>query len=360
MTNKKYRVGIVGLRGIGSKRPDEPPKPFKDIIGATHAASLSRFSNIEVVGYCDLVSELLEEFKESWKDQWPNAKGYTNYKEMLVKEQLDILAITTSDHRHTDIAVDAANAGVKGIFCEKPLATSVEDADRMINACEDKGVVLTVDHTRRFRPLLHKIRNTIRSGSIGPLSTIVVTHAGPRAMLFRNGTHIIDGICFFADSEPSQVFARLEDGFEDWDHYKGDGGSLPENDPAASGFVLFRNGVRAFYCGSKKTAGGVTLQLLGQNGRIDFDYNGLTAELSAPGSASVSSANDPGSVIKQTLVPDYYKVEGIEAGYRELIDLIEKGGSSVSPAREARKTVQIMLGFLKSQQAGSILVDVPE
>ena len=63
---------------------------------------------------------------------------------------------------------------------------------------------------------------------------------------------------------------------------------------------------------------------------------------------------------RSTLVPAHYKVEGIEAGYRELIGLIEKGGTAVSPAREARKTVQIMMGFLKSHQQGSRLVDVPE
>ena len=347
MANKTYRVGIVGLTSIGARRPKEPPHPFQDVTNATHAASVSRFSNMEVAGYCDLVGDLVEEFKGTWHDRWPNANGYTDYKEMLAKEDLDILTIATSDHRHTEIAVDGAGAGVKGIFCEKPLAISIEDADRMIKAAEENGVVLTVDHTRRFGPLLHKVRDTIRADAIGPLSTIVVTHAiGPRVMLFRNGTHVIDSICFFADSEPVQVFARLEDGFEDWDRYKGDGGQLPENDPAASGFIMFRNGVRAFYCGSKKSAGGSTFQLLGPEGRIDFDYNGLTAELSAPE--------------RSTLVPAHYKVEGIEAGYRELIGLIEKGGTGVSPAREARKTVQIMMGFLKSEQEGSRLVDVPE
>ena len=66
----------------------------------------------------------------------------------------------------------------------------------------------------------------------GPLHNIITVLGGQRAMLFRNGTHSIDGgsptfsgpICFFAESDPVQVFARLEEGFEDWDEYKGDGG----------------------------------------------------------------------------------------------------------------------------------------
>ena len=116
---------------------------------------------------------------------------------MLARERLDILTVATSDHRHADITVDGANAGVKGIFCEKPLATTLEDADRIIQACEAEGVVVSVDHTRRWSPILHTVRDAVRSGAIGRLSTVIVTRGGHRAMLFRNGTYLIDAVCFF-------------------------------------------------------------------------------------------------------------------------------------------------------------------
>ena len=58
---------------------------------------------------------------------------------MLARERLDIIGVVTSDHRHADIVVDAATSGVKGVMCEKPLATSLEDADRMIRACAERG-----------------------------------------------------------------------------------------------------------------------------------------------------------------------------------------------------------------------------
>ena len=98
---------------------------------------------------------------------------------MLAREDLDILVVATSEHRHADITVDGARAGVKAVFCEKPLATSMEDADRMIEACEENGVVLISGHTRRWRRIYHTVR---------------------------------DAMCFFAESEPAQVFANVEEG----------------------------------------------------------------------------------------------------------------------------------------------------
>ena len=356
MANKIYRAGIVGASGIAARRNPDPPAPFQGTVQSqntvTHIMSLAMVPNVEVVGVCDLKPELLDEFKRSWSDRWPNANAYADYKEMLDKEHLDILTVVTPDNAHADIAVDGANAGVKGIFCEKPLATSLEDADRMIKACEDNGVVLAVDHTRRWSPVYHFVRNTLRDGAIGPLGTIVTNTGGPRSMLFRNGTHSIDGICFFAESEPVKVFARLEDGFDDWDEYKGDGGRLPEKDPGASGFILFRNGVRAFYNGSKDQLANYSHQLTGPDGQIYFGHNDRTATL-------VTAAPENGEFTRRHLKPDQLQVHGMLAGYMELIRVIENGGESGSSGREARKTVQIMLGFLKSNHEGSRLVDVP-
>ena len=222
MGGTKYRAGIVGLRGIASRRAgEEAGSPLKREIIISHAASIALTSDIEVVGFCDRVPELRDEFQAAWGDRFPNATPYDDYNEMLAREELHILTIATGDNTHAPIAVAGANAGVRGIFCEKPLATSMEDAKRMIAACEENGVVLMVDHTRRWNPYYHAAREAIREGAIGELATIVATLGGPRALLFRNGTHLIDAICFFAESDPVQVFARLEDGFDHWDEFTG-------------------------------------------------------------------------------------------------------------------------------------------
>ena len=352
MANKTYRIGIVGATGIAARRYEAPPAPFKDQVIKSHVACLALMPRVEIVGICDLVPELLDRFKETWDDRWPKTNLYTDYQEMLDKEDLDILHVVTSEHRHADITVDGARAGVKGIFCEKPLATSMQDADRMIQACEENGVVLITGYTRRWQRLYHTVRETIRSGAIGPLGTIVANTGGVWGKLFRQATHIIDAMCFFTESEPVKVFAKVEEDFEDWVGYRGKGGLDSLDDPGLSGFILFRNGVRALYNGTKSSFDVMSLQLSGPDGQIYFDINGGTANL-------LNRDRTTGELTSRTLIRRDYQVHGLVAAFEELIGIIENGGASVSPAREGRKTVQIMQGFLDSQQAGCRLVDVP-
>ena len=69
----------------------------------------------------------------------------------------------------------------------------------------------------------------------------------------------------FCRSTPGWVFAELEDGYEDYTEYRGDGGHDPKTEPSAHGYIHFENGVRAFYVGgSKKTSAGFSLKLWGQ------------------------------------------------------------------------------------------------
>ena len=95
---------------------------------------------------------------------------------MLAEANLDILTVGTSDNRHADMVVHAANSGVKAIMCEKPLAA---------------------------------------------------TMGGPRAMLFRNGTHRVHGLVFFADSEPTHVIGLLEEGFDHGTSIEATAGKTP-------------------------------------------------------------------------------------------------------------------------------------
>lgn len=353
MKGQTYKVGIVGLTGITMGTPGQAPPPLGNRIITGHMACLDLMPRVEVAGVCDLSSELQDRFKRDWGARWPDARVYTDYREMLDTEDIDILTVATGDDKHTDIVVAGASTGVRGIFCEKPLATSLEDADRMIQACEDGDIPLTVGHTRRWGPVYHKVREAIRTDAIGPVSTIVATRGGPRAMLLRNGTHLIDAICFFAGSEPAKTSAHLEDGFDDWDIYRGDGGKLPENEPSANGYVLFQNGVRAVLSLNKQTPNIGTVEIAGPKGKIAFNIHG--------GSAEMTTLDPDGrrSVLSGRIVSDQYQRMGYVAAYEELIDLIENGGEGISSGKAARQTLQILMGFLKSHQQGSSLVDVP-
>ena len=176
-----YKAGVIGCRGIG----------------IAHATGIVSSDRARLAVACDLDEETLREFEQRWPDE--NLTLYRDHREMLARESLDIVTVATSDHRHADLVVDAANAGAKGIFCEKPLATNLADADRMIAACDANNTTLSVDHTRRFIPLWRYAKEEIvDQGVIGPVQYVIGTLSGPRAMLFRNGTHTLDAICYYA------------------------------------------------------------------------------------------------------------------------------------------------------------------
>ena len=119
-----HRVGVIGCGGVGVH-------PAKGLVGMDNASQ---------VACCDLNQEVLASFQEEWSGTWDEIQPYTDYRSMLAEQRLDGGTIATPDDRHADVVVDAANAGVKAIFCEKPLCTSMEDAYRMRDAVEASGV----------------------------------------------------------------------------------------------------------------------------------------------------------------------------------------------------------------------------
>ncbi|MBI3942029.1 MAG: Gfo/Idh/MocA family oxidoreductase, partial [Chloroflexi bacterium] len=280
-----YRAGIIGLRGIAANLPEPAPHPVLGIrTPYNHTAAYAQVPATELVAVCDIVPSLLDRFKENWGQRWPQAKTYTDYREMLAQARLDILSICTPDNLHADMVVAAAEAGVKGIICEKPLATTIQDAERMIAAVEKHGTKMAVEHTRRWIYEYHEAREMVRQGRIGQLHRIVATLNGERAMVFRNGTHIIDLICFFAESDPEWVMGALDASFDGYGpRYAGDGGHKPSTDPGVLGMVSFKNGVRALYQGSQNTVGYSGIDLVGSKGRIHIGIASHQFELYVQG-----------------------------------------------------------------------------
>jgi predicted dehydrogenase len=345
-----YKAVLVGLTGIGASRPAEPAEaPLFGTMPRSHAAAYHRHPATELTAVCDIRPQALEDFRTRWGDVWPDVRLYTDYREMLRQEQPDLVSVVTPDHLHADITVAAAEGGVKAILCEKPIATTLADADRMIAAAEANGVLLSVEHTRRWSPTFQKARELARQGDLGRLRTIVSNMYSPRSMLFRNGTHMVDVIVFFADSDPIWVFAELEEGFEHFTEYKSDGGHDPNTDPSASAYIRFANGVRGYYNSVKVPMPGSQFDLTFDNGRMEISDRGLTL---IRGVSHYEWAYS-------SILPGDYMFAYQSAAVAELVDCLESGKPLVSSGREARKTLEIMLAILKSHHQGNIRVDLP-
>ena len=346
-----YKSVIVGLTGIGARRPESASRiPVYGEIGRSHAAAYHQHPQTDVVGVCDIRLEALSEFKELWGNVWPDVRCYTDYRELLEREQPDIVSVVTPDHLHADITIEAARGSARAVLCEKPIATTLADADRMIEATAKEGVLLSVEHTRRWSHEFHLVRQLIRSGEYGSLRNIVANLYGPRAMLFRNGTHTVDMICFFAESDPEWLTAVLEPGFEAYGKYLGDGGHDPASEPAANAFIQFANGVRAYYNSAKSNFTGMQFELLLDDARIEVSDR-RTVVITGSGHLNWCY---------QDMVSDRAYAMVHQAGaVAELVHVLDHGGNLASPGTEARQSLEILLAMLQSHVEGNAKVTMP-
>jgi predicted dehydrogenase len=102
-------------------------------------------------------------------------KAYADYKVMLASAKPDIVAICSRHiHEHRDMIVAAVEAGVKGIYVEKPFVRTLAEADEIVRLCADKGVKLAIAHRNRYHPVLDVVKQLVAAGEIGELKEVRV------------------------------------------------------------------------------------------------------------------------------------------------------------------------------------------
>ena len=341
-----YRVAVIGLSGISIAKPERQLGPYRSLLPHSHVSAYFASPLTEIVAVCDIFPAAIDRFRETWQS---DATGYTDFREMLANEEIDLLSIVTPDHLHADSFVAACEAGVKGIYCEKPISTTLEDADRMIAAAEASGTKVVVNHTRRFDPFYRHARWMVEQGTIGAVQQIMGTMGGERAMLFRNGTHVIDTMLFFANEQPSWVMAVFDDGDANYGPtYKGDGGRDPRTDPSASAIIGFPSGKRAFYNGSKRTVTNFEIDVQGETGRLRIGNQ----------IAEIATESRIGGLATQPLPISADSRSGMVQAIDELVGLIEQDGDGVQALREARTTLELLLAVLVSADQGGARIEL--
>ncbi|MGM7722781.1 Gfo/Idh/MocA family protein [Metabacillus sp. Hm71] len=150
---------------------------------------------------------------------------YIDDLEQLLELELQAVVVCSENKKHKEHVVAAARAG-KHILCEKPIATEVEDAKEMIQACEEAGVILQVAYPVRFAPAIQRVRELIRSGAIGEVVAINGTNHGQmpggwfiEKELSGGGAatdhivHVMDLIRWILHDEVKNVYAELDTKF---------------------------------------------------------------------------------------------------------------------------------------------------
>lgn len=124
-------------------------------------------NKLDFVAMCDISKEAMEE--KFNKFQLQNTNKYTDYKEMLAIEKPELVAIATESGKHAAIALDCIEAGCH-VIIEKPIALSIADADAIIKAGHEKGVLVCANHQNRFNKSVQYIRKALEEGRFGKLS----------------------------------------------------------------------------------------------------------------------------------------------------------------------------------------------
>ena len=217
MSETKLRVGIVGAGSVGGLGGREN----------SHAGGYRRCPEANLVAVADINHKRLQQFGDEW--EIPTNHQYDTAQAMYENANLDIVSVTTHNFHHHQPVIEAAEAGIKVILVEKPLAISVELGHKMVEACEAHGCRLLVDHTRRFLPHYRKLKQMVNEGVVGEVKTI--TYSGAR-LLLHNGTHTVDYAFYFTDAEPQWVSGFLN--------------QEPVSDPGGGGMVVCQGGVVVF------------------------------------------------------------------------------------------------------------------
>jgi predicted dehydrogenase len=179
--------------------------------GPNLARNFDRLGEAELRWVCDASEDALARIAS----QFPGAKTTTELDDLLNDETLDAVAVATPVPLHADIAVKVLEAG-KHCFVEKPLAQSVADAERVVDAAERAGKVLMVGHLLEYHPGVRKLKEVAASGALGSIRYIYGNRLNLGKLrpdenaLWSLGAHDVSVLLFLADEEPDEMYAYGE------------------------------------------------------------------------------------------------------------------------------------------------------
>lgn len=168
-----------------------------------HARAMRTLDNYQIAACCDLDERAAGELAE----EVGVAAIYADYDDMLARERPDVVTIVTPNDSHADLTIRAAEAGARGVYCEKPMATCLAEGQAMVAACRRHGTALAVNHQRRMSPPVVKMRELIADGALGEVYLFRGSCAGD---LLSDATHLVDTIrCLAGDASVRWVFGQV-------------------------------------------------------------------------------------------------------------------------------------------------------
>jgi len=334
VSDRTYRAAIIGTGGIS--RP--------------HARAYQAIPNVELVAAADISPTALEGFGKEFGVQ----RLYASATEMLAKEKPEVVSVCTWPPHHVEPTLQACAAGVRAVLCEKPMAVDLAGADRMLHAAREAGVLLCINHQRRFASRYATAHALIDAGTIGAITQITGICAGDA---LTDGTHLIDLVRFLNSDRPiKSVFGSIEMSFR---------GEVNQRTPGMREFndqrtryghhvetgslalLQFTNGVRAHLeMGSLSRGGYQRIFVDGTEGRIE-----ISGDRPLEGEAELRFRRQTGG----WEIPALAEVDPFRRNVESILDVLENGGTHLLAADSARATLEAIMAIYESARVRKIV-----
>jgi predicted dehydrogenase len=182
----------------------------------SYTESLKHIEKVEIAG-------IAEEDEKKGKDfaQRHGIRYFKDYGDMLSDKSVDAVLICSTNAKHAKMTIDAAKAK-KHIIVEKPIATTIEDAQKMIDACKENKVKLMVSFPVRYAPPIRRMKEIVDNGKLGEIIGISATNHGTMpggwfiekslsggGAIMDHTVHVVDILRWMLKSEVKEVYAKM-------------------------------------------------------------------------------------------------------------------------------------------------------
>jgi UDP-N-acetylglucosamine 3-dehydrogenase len=180
-------------------------------MGRSHARVYAEMEHVRLAAVADPDIRTAERIAGSY-----GTTAYADYREMLDREKPDLVSIAVPTTRHAEVALETIARGIN-VLVEKPLAFSLEEGRRIIEAAESQGVKLAVGHIERFNPAIVEIKRRLGDQEVGRVFQVHARRLSPFPGRVQDvgvtldlATHDIDVMSHLLDADVTRVFAETE------------------------------------------------------------------------------------------------------------------------------------------------------
>ncbi|MEF9951726.1 MAG: Gfo/Idh/MocA family oxidoreductase [Clostridium sp.] len=325
-------------------------------------AIVNNIEEAELVAVCDVVEDRAIDKKNQYLELVPGAQVnvYTDYKEMLQKENLQVATIATESGYHKDIAIDCMNAKV-AVIIEKPMALSIDDANEMIKCAKDNSVKLCVSHQNRFNKVIQDLRGAVEDERFGRIVNGTArilwnrnmgyyqqapwrgTWAQDGGTLMNQCIHNIDLLQWMMNSEVDTVYAQCDTFLRDI-----------EAEDFGAIIVRFKSGAIGIIEGSACVYPRnleETLSIFGEKGTVCI--GGLAVNKIETWKFEDASENEESDILRaQEGDPDSVYGFGHTPLFKDTIDAINEDREPLVNGEEGKRGMAIILAAYKSRLTG--------